>query len=164
MDDFAASKGACGPVAATNLMIMAKHSFGENVLDGTIQQVFDKLFKATGCNPDIGTYPKDLYSGIDSYLTSINTKYAGATGRYQWVKDVGLNGLMNNVKNQICQIIQLNRQSMYGNHYVYTFGYEEYVHTNKTNVYFMIADGWNSGVRYIQFDANKMDTVVTVEF
>lgn len=49
-------------------------------------------------------------------------------------------------------------------HYVYTFGYEEYVHTNKTNVYFMIADGWNSGVRYILYDKDKMLTLVTVKF
>ena len=43
-------------------------------------------------------------------------------------------------------------------------GYEEYVHTNKTNVYFMIADGWNSGVRYILYDKDKMLTLVTVKF
>ena len=36
--------------------------------------------------------------------------------------------------------------------------------TNKTNVYFMIADGWNSGVRYILYDKDKMLTLVTVKF
>lgn len=164
MKDFTGSIGDCEPVAATNLMIIANHSFGENALDETIQQVYDKLFDATECDPVEGTYPNKLSSGIDSYLTSIKPKYAGATGRYQWVEDIGLNGMMSNVKNQICQIIQLNKKSLYGSHYVYAFGYEEYVHTNKTNVYFMIADGWNSGVRYIQFDADKMHTVVTVEF
>ena len=72
---------------------MAKHSFGENVLDGTIQQVYNKLFDATECDPVVGTYPNKLSSGIDSYLTSINKKYAGATGKYQWVEDIGVNGM-----------------------------------------------------------------------
>lgn len=164
MDDFVGGIGDCGPVAATNLMIMAKHSFGENVLDGTIQQVYNKLFDATECDPVVGTYPNKLSSGIDSYLTSINKKYAGATGKYQWVEDIGVNGMMRNVRNQICQIIQLNKYSLYREHYVYAFGYEEYVHTDTSNVYFMIADGHNYGVRYIQYDKDKMDTVITVEF
>ena len=94
----------------------------------------------------------------------INKKYTGATREFQFVSDVGVNGMMSNVKNQICQIIQLDKGSLYGAHYVYTFGYEEYVHTNKTNVYFMIADGWNSGVRYILYDKDKMLTLVTVKF
>ena len=166
--DFNASKNACGPVAATNLMIMAKYSFEENVLEDfekpTIQNAYNELYVATKCNPNIGTFPNDLASGIDSYLTSIDSKYENATGNYQFVEDVGLNGLKNNVKNQVCQILQLNSMSMYSNHYVFTFGYEEYVHTDKSNVYFMIADGQNEGVRYILFDASKMDTVVTVEF
>ena len=164
MDDFVGKIGDCGPVAATNLMIMADHSFGENVLNGTIQQVYNKLFDATECDPVKGTYPHKLSSGINSYLTSIDKKYADATGKYQWVKNIGVNGMMRNVRNQICQIIQLDKGSLYGEHYVYAFGYEEYVHTNKTNVYFMIADGWNSGVRYIQYDKDKMLTVVPVEF
>jgi len=146
-------------------MIMAKHSFGEDVLlDGTIKNVYDELFKTTGCDPKNGTYPNFLSSGINQYLTSINKKYTGATREFQFVSDVGVNGMMSNVKNQICQIIQLDKGSLYGAHYVYTFGYEEYVHTNKTNVYFMIADGWNSGVRYILYDKDKMLTLVTVKF
>lgn len=165
MNDFVGNIGDCGPVAATNLMIMAKHSFGEDVLlDGTIKNVYDELFKTTGCDPKNGTYPKFLSSGINQYLTSINKKYTGATREFQFVSDVGVNGMMSNVKNQICQIIQLDKGSLYGAHYVYTFGYEEYVHTNKTNVYFMIADGWNSGVRYILYDKDKMLTLVTVKF
>lgn len=167
-DDFNAGENACGPVAATNLMIAAKYSFDENVLENleeaTIQNAYDELYVATKCNPNIGTYPDDLAAGIDSYLTSIDPKYANATGNYQFVANVGLNGLMNNVKNQICQILQLNSQSMYSEHFVFVFGYEEYVHTDKTNVYFMLADGNNEGVRYILFKADVMDTVIPVEF
>lgn len=167
-DDFNAGENACGPVAATNLMIAAKYSFDENVLENleeaTIQNAYDELYVATKCDPERGTYPNDLAAGIDSYLTSIDSKYANATGNYQWVEDVGLDGLKNNVKNQICQILQLNSRSMYSDHFVFVFGYEEYVHTDKTNVYFMLADGNNEGVRYILFKADVMDTVIPVEF
>lgn len=52
MNDFVGNIGDCGPVAATNLMIMAKHSFGEDVLlDGTIKNVYDELFKTTDVIP-----------------------------------------------------------------------------------------------------------------
>ena len=149
-------------------MIAAKYSFDENVLEdldeATIQNAYDELYIATQCDPALGTFPDDLASGIDSYLTSIDSKYENATGNYQFVEDVGLNGLKNNVKNQICQILQLNSRSMYNEHFVFVFGYEEYVHTDKTNVYFMLADGQNEGVRYILFKADVMVTIVTVEF
>ncbi|WP_312043065.1 hypothetical protein [Anaerotignum sp.] len=159
-DDFPGDAGDCGPVAAVNMMILGYESYDLDLKDGSWTSVYNRLFDLSECDPDRGTYTHLLASGIEEYVTDCG--YRNANIDWDWIDSE--TELMSNVKNDVFQIIQTQSPSLYDDHYVFAFGYEEYKYTNYSNVYFAIADGKYDGVRYIMYEEPDFLAVVTAEF
>ncbi len=153
--------GICGPIAALNMMILGNDYYDLNLKYINWTNTYNKLFDLSNCDLNIGTFTKDLKNGIDDYINNVcgyNSVYVASNSINS------ADELMQNINNSIFQIILLENHYYYNNHFVFVFGYEKYEYDNYSNTYFAIADGRNSGRRYIPYNNSEFLDVITVDF
>lgn len=146
---------ACGPIAATNLMIYWKNRDSSKYSgfmrgDSTWSKTFDELcslmhfFNTTA----IWTFATETERFMDTYSTNGFQVLWGMPTSNSW----------NLVKTEIKTngypiVLLLQNHSRYGDHYVIGFGYISFVYEDGTySNYVSICDGWSSTAnRYINF-------------
>lgn len=158
---------ACGPIAATNIMIYWKnrsYSTCKNFMrgDGTWRKTFDELRSTMHFFDDtyIGLFAVGTELFMDLHSTTGFTVSWSAPSSNGWqtvVNEIGSKGYP--------IVLLLQNHLLYGNHYVIAFKYVSFAYNDGSfSNYVQICDGWSMKAdRYINFTKGfKSGSIYTV--
>lgn len=163
---FSIRTNACSAIAATNLFL---YHYEENdktslMYNGSWYNSFEKIREyANHIDGEYVTVRK-LTQAINSYVDA-----QGYTLALADFTDSPSESLMTGaVANDSPQILLVNEHSDYEDHFLLTLGYEKFFYSYPYDTpyvtYFVVADGWNNGYRYICYDENYFTSVIDLEF
>lgn len=159
MGNFSGYTNHCSPTAAVNLLkywYLRNNTRYSCFLKTSWLNTFKLLYGYMGTNSmGKGTYASDMKTGYQKFFASCSG--IGYTA-VDYVDSPTFSALINEINAGYPFHLNVYGHNYYGNHSLLALGYKTYTYRNASVIttvnYLMVADGWNTSVRYVNCSVN----------
>ncbi len=150
MSEFHGYIDHCGPTAAVNYFKCYKYAKSMNITDDW-QALFRRIHSDSGCAAGVGTYDTSLLEAINSTWTREGYSPNAILVRNSynvWQSNLLGRDIAGKLRENKGLVVLFNGNTIYGDHFVFSYGYSLFEFNNMQRYYIKFADGHTDVVRY----------------